>query len=142
MSLTNCIHYFALSSIADSSLSLICVSETHHIHMFALTETGITHFTTSAELLDSVPTGFSLSLPHPVRTNNKNKIISGGTAFLVHDSYQILSSSSHVFKSFAISTVTLELLKYRFTVFNVYCPPSATKAVPLSQFLDDFQTLV
>ena len=69
--------------------------------------------------------------------------INGGTAFLVHDSCQILSSSSPVFKSFEISIVTLKLSKSRLTVFNVYRPPpSSTKAVPFSQFLFDFQTLV
>jgi hypothetical protein len=112
--------------------------------LFALTETCITPFTTSAELLDSIPTEFSLlSFPRPVSPNNKNKIIGGGTAFLVHDSCQILSSSSPVFKSFEISIVTLKLSKSRLTVFNVYRPPlSSTKAAPFSQFLNDFQTLV
>ena len=102
--------------------------------MFALTETWITPFTTSAELLDSVPTGFSLlSFPRPACPNNKNKIIGGGTAFLVHDSCQILSSSSPVFKLFEISIVTLKLSKSRLTVFNVYRPaPSSTKALFLS----------
>ena len=38
---------------------------------------------------------------------------------------------------------TLKLSKSRLTVFNVYRPPpSYTKAVPFSQFLTDFQTLV
>ena len=61
----------------------------------------------------------------------------------VHDSCQILSSSSPVVKSFEISIVTLKLSKSRLTIFNVYRPPpSSTKAVPFSQFLIDFQTLV
>jgi hypothetical protein len=51
--------------------------------MFALTETWINPFTTLAELLNSVPTGFSLnSFPHPACPNNKNNITGGGTAFL------------------------------------------------------------
>ena len=71
LSLTNRVHYTVLSSIAEN----------HHIHMFTLTETWITPFTTSAELLVSVPTRFSLlSFPRPACSNNKNKIIGGDTA--------------------------------------------------------------
>ena len=115
LSLTNRVHYTALSSIAEN----------HHIHLFALTETWITPFTTSAELLDSVPTGFSLlSFPRPACPNNKNKIIGGGTVFLVHDSCRILSSSSPVFKSFEISLSLLNFLNLdsQYSMFIVLLP--------------------
>jgi hypothetical protein len=57
LSLTNSIHYTALS----------CSAEAHHIDLFALTETWITLSNTYAELLESKPTGFSLlSFSRPV----------------------------------------------------------------------------
>ena len=72
-SLTNPTHYSALSSYAVD----------HHVHLFALTETWITPHTTSAELLDSIPRGFSL-LSFPRHTCSTAKVVGGGTAFLVH----------------------------------------------------------
>ena len=134
LSLTNVTHSTALSSIA----------ETHHVDLFALTETWITPSTTSAELFDSIPTGFSLlSFPRPVSSYTKNKIIGGGTAFLVRDSYHILQNSAPVFDSFEIAVITLKLLKSKLTVYNIYRPPpSAAKAVPFSQFITEFQTLI
>ena len=134
LSLTNATHHTALSSIAES----------HHIDLFALTETWITPSTTSAELMDSVPTGFSLlSFPRPASSSAKSKIIGGGTAFLIRDSCHILSNSAPIFKSFEASSVTLKLLKSKLTVFNIYHPPpSSAKSVPFSQFLTDFQTLI
>jgi exonuclease III len=134
MSLTNITHYTALS----------CIAETHHIDLFALTETWISPSTTSAELLDSKPTGFSLfSFPRPVPPCSKKKNVGGGTAFLVRDSCNILSNSVPVFKSFEASAITLKLPKSKLTVFNIYRPPpSSSKAVPFSQFFTDFQTLI
>ena len=94
MSLTNATHYTALS----------CIAEAHHIDLFALTETWITPSTTSAELLESKPDGFSLlSFPRPVSPYSKNIHIGGGTAFLVRDSCHILSNSVPNFKSFEAS---------------------------------------
>ena len=134
LSLTNPTHHTALFSIAES----------HHIDLFALTETWITPHTTSAELLDSIPKGFSLlSFPRPASSSAKSKVIGGGTAFLIRDTYHILSSSAPIFKSFEASSVTLKLPKSKFTVFNIYHPPpSSAKSVPFSQFLIDFQTLI
>jgi hypothetical protein len=112
--------------------------------MFVLTETWINPFTISAKLLNSVHTEFPLLvfLIQLVLTI-KNKITGGGTAFLVHDSFKILSSSYP-------SIVTFKLSESRLTAFNVYRPPpsstkavpSSTKAVPFSQFLIDFQNVV
>ena len=92
--------------------------------------TWITPSTTSAELFDSIPTGFSLlSFPRPVSSYTKNKIIGGGTAFLVRDSCHILYNSAPVFNFFEASVITLELPKSKFAVFNIYRPPhSADKA--------------
>ena len=134
MSLTNITHYTALSSIAEA----------HHIDLFALTETWITPSTTSAELLESKPTGFSLlSFPRPVSPCTKHKQVGGGTAFLVRDTCHILSNSAPVFKSFEASAITIKLPKSKLTVFNIYHPPpSSVKAVPFSQFISDFQTLI
>ena len=91
-SLLNSLHYTAISDLA----------KTRHINLFALTETWITPSTTLAELADATPPDFTLiSTPRPVSPANlKQKIIGGGTAFLVHNSCTIISSSSQIFKSF------------------------------------------
>jgi hypothetical protein len=58
-SLTNPIHYSALSNLAD----------TYNIDLFALTETWISPGTTAVELFDAAPLGFSLIRnPRPVST--------------------------------------------------------------------------
>jgi hypothetical protein len=77
MSLINITHYTALSRTAEA----------HHIDLFALTETWISASTTSAELLESKPTGFSLLSfpPRHVSPCSRNKRIGGCTAFLVRD---------------------------------------------------------
>jgi Endonuclease-reverse transcriptase len=131
---TNITHYTALS----------CIAKTHHIDLFALTETWISPSTTSAELLDSKPTGFSLlSFPRPVSPCSKKKNIGGDTAFLVRHSCNILFNSVPVFKSFEASAITLKLPKSKLTAFNIYRPPPfSTKAVTFSQFVTDFQTLI
>jgi hypothetical protein len=49
LSLTNITHYTVISSITE-----VC-----HIDLFAQTETRITPSTTSVELVESKPTGFS-----------------------------------------------------------------------------------
>ena len=133
LSLTNRVHYTALS----------CLAEDHHVDLFALTETWITPSTTSAELFDSAPPGFSLlSSPRPL-SSTKNKIVRGGTGLLVRDSLQIPSTQSPYFKSFEISAVTLKLPKSKLTVFSIYRPPpSSFRAVPFSQFLVDFQAVI
>jgi hypothetical protein len=66
-------------------------AEAHHIDLLAPTETWISTSTTSAELLESKPTGFSLlSFPRPVSPCSKNKHIGGDTDFLVRESCHIL----------------------------------------------------
>ena len=61
------------------------------MNLFALTETWITPSTTLAELADATPPDFTLiSTPRPDSPANlKQKIIGGGTAFLVHNSCTI-----------------------------------------------------
>ena len=111
-SLPNSLHYTAISDLA----------QTRHINLFALTETWITPSTTLAELADATPPDFTLiSTPRPVSPANlKQKIIGGGTAFLVHNSCTIISSSSQIFKSFEMSSITIKLLNSKLTVFNIY----------------------
>ena len=77
-SLTNQLHY---TGLADLAL-------THHINLFALSETWVTPSTTFSELSEATPPEFSLiSTPRPVSpTNQKKKIVGGGTAFLNSDS--------------------------------------------------------
>ena len=125
-------HYTAIADIAN----------TNHIHLFALTETWISPSTSQAELLDSVPSGFTIiSTPRP--SNKKSGVVGGGTAFLIRDPCTILSSPTRTFKSFEFSSVTLKLQTAKLTVFNVYRPPSSTKnRQPMSQFFKDLDTLI
>ena len=147
-SLLNSLHYTAISDLA----------QTQHINLFALTETWITPSTTLAELADATPPDFTLiSTPRPVSPANlKQKIIGGGTAFLVHNSCTIISSSSQIFKSFEMSSITIKLLKSKLTVFNIYrnhyLPNTSKKSntpsksshdpVPFSDFLADLHILI
>ena len=138
-SLTNQLHYTALSDLAL----------THNINLFALSETWVTPSTTFSELSEATPPEFSLiSTPRPVsQTNQKKKIVGGGTAFLIHDSSTIVSTSSEIFKSFELSSITIKLLKSKLTVFNIYrnhyqTNTSTHDPVPFSDFLIDFQTFI
>ena len=138
-SLTNQLHYTALADLAH----------THNINLFALSETWVTPSTTISELSEATPPEFSLiSTPRPVSpTNEKKKIVGGGTAFLIHNSSTIVSTSSEIFKSFELSSITIKLLKSKLTVFNIYrnhylTNTSSHDPVPFSDFLIDFQTFI
>ena len=75
-SLTNPLHYTAIADLAN----------THNINVFALTETWISPKTTSAEILDSIPHGYTLiSTPRPVPASYTSSVIGGGTAFLIKE---------------------------------------------------------
>jgi exonuclease III len=136
-SLTNPIHYTALSDLAD----------TYNIDLFALTETWISPNTTSAELFDATPPGFSLiSNPRPVSTSKISSIVGGSTAFLIRHPYSLLSSPSYSFSSFEISNVTLKLPEGKLSVFNIYRPPTSLSKSrnksSFSHFLEDFQSFI
>ena len=136
-SLLNPLKYTAISDLADS----------HHVDLFALTETWITSSATSAELRNATPSGFSLiNCPRPAPATNSH-IVGGGTAFLVREPAFILKTPpSQTFKSFEMSSVTLKLFNSKLTVFNIYRPPPANtttrKAVPFSLFLTEFDSLL
>ena len=99
-SLTNPLHFTALADLAESN----------NIHIFALTETWINPNTTSAQLFDSIPHGFTLfSNPRPVSSSCSSSVVGGGTAFLIRESITLISSADTTFESFEMSTVTLKL---------------------------------
>jgi exonuclease III len=137
-SLLNPLKFTAISDLAES----------RHIDLFALTETWITSSSTTAEILNATPPGFTLiSCPRPAPTVlTKSHIVGGGTAFLIREPTTLLSTPSQTFKSFEMSSVTLKLFKSNLTVFNVYRPPPATtktrKPVSFSDFLTDLDTLL
>jgi exonuclease III len=136
-SFTNPLHYTAIADLAD----------THNIHVFALTETWISHNTTSAQLFDAIPHGFTfISTPRPILDSNTSSIVGGGTAFLIREPCKLLSSPTATFKSFELSTVTIKLPHSNLAVYNIYRPPlspaKSRHSVPFSQFLEDFQTLI
>jgi exonuclease III len=137
-SLTNPLHYTALADLAESN----------NIDIFALTETWINPNTTSAQLFDSIPHGFTLiSNPRPVSSSCTSSVVGGGTAFLIREPFTLISSPEVTFKSFEMSIVTLKLPHSKLSLFNIYRPPSSSSvksrdSTSFSQFLDDFQTLI
>ena len=136
-SLTNPRHYTALADLAES----------HNIHIFPLTETWLHPNSTSAEIFDAIPHGFTfISNPRPVPPTCTSSVVGGGTAFLIRDPCTLLSSPTAIFKSFEMSTITLRLAQSKLTIFNIYRPPSSSAksrdTASFSQFLEDFQTLV
>jgi hypothetical protein len=115
-SLTNSVHYTALTDLADI----------YNIDLFALTEIWISPSTTATELFDATPPGFSLiSNPRPVSTAKISSIVGGGTAFLIRNPDSLISTPSYGFSSFEISNVTLKLQKGKLSVFNIYRPPTS-----------------
>ena len=136
-SFTNPLHYTALADLAY----------TYSIDLFALTETWVSSNTTSAELLDATPPGFTLiSNPRPVSSSTISSVVGGGTAFLIRQPCTLLTCPTPTFNSFEISGLTLKLSKSKFTVYNIYRPPiSQAKSrikSSFSQFLDDFQCFI
>ena len=72
-----------------------------------------------------------------------DKILGGGTAFLILDSICIIFNPCHNYKSFECSSVTLKLPSSTFTVSNIYRRPTSSKySETLSVFLDEFQTFL
>jgi len=136
-SFTNPLHYTAIADFAD----------THNIDVFALSETWISPNTTSAQLFDAIPHGFTfISTPRPVPDSRTSSTVGGGTAFLLRESCKLLSSPTTTFKSFEMSTVTIKLSQSKLALYNIYRPPQSTAksrhSVSFSQFLEDFQTLI
>ena len=103
--------------------------------------------TTSAQLFESIPHGFTLiNNPRPVSSSCTSSVVGGGTAFLIRDPFTLISSPDITFKSFEMSTVTLKLPHSKLSLFNIYrLPFSSAKSqdtASFSQFLDDSQTLI
>jgi exonuclease III len=136
-SFTNPLHYTAIADLVD----------TYNIDVFALTETWISPNTTSAQLFDAIPHGFTfISTPRLVPDSCTSSIVGGGTAFLLREPCKLLSTPTTTFKSFEMSTVTIKLPHSNLALYNIYRPPQSTTksrhSVSFSQFLEDFQTLI
>jgi len=70
---TNHLHYTAIADLADT-------------HNIALSETWISPSTTSAQLFDAIPRGFTfIDTPRPVPDSWTSSIVGGGTAFLLRE---------------------------------------------------------
>ena len=133
-SLTNPLHYTSLPTLAAD----------FSIHLFAITETWVSPNTTNFEIKSCIPDNFYIySFPRP-SSSTSNSIVGGGTAFFLHNSCSFLSTSSHIYKSFEMSSITFKVSSSKLTVFNIYRPPpsSSTKCrsfVSFSTFLSEFQ---
>ena len=64
------------------------------------------------------------------------------TGFLIREPFTQLPASLPDFSSFESSNVTLKLPHTELSVFNIYRPPSATRRVPFSNFLDEFSSFL
>jgi len=81
-SFTNPLQYTAIADLAD----------THNIDVYALSETWISPNTTSAQLIDAIPRGFTfINTPRPVPDSYTSSIVGGGTAFLLREPGKLLS---------------------------------------------------
>jgi hypothetical protein len=101
-SLTNPVHYTALSDLAD----------TYNIDLFALSETWISPSTTAAELFDATPPGFSLICnPRHVSTTKISSIVGGGTAFLIRHPDSLISTLPTVSALLRFQMLLLNFLK-------------------------------
>ena len=78
-SLLNSLHKAAIFDLADSN----------HPDVFALSETWVRSTTTHSDLMDAIPTGYSL-LSQP--RDSDSATVGGGLAFLVHESLTNISS--------------------------------------------------
>jgi len=88
-------HYTAIADVADS----------RNIDAVALTETWISPNTTSAQLCDAIPRGFTfINIPCPVPDSCTSSIVGGGTAFLLRESCKLLSTPNATFKSLELSS--------------------------------------
>jgi len=107
-SLLNPLKYTAISDLAD----------TRNIDVFALTETWITPSATPSELLYATRSGFFL-VSHPrIAPANHAHFVGGGIAFLLRDSAVIIKSPScPTFKTFELSSVTLNVSS-NFSIVN------------------------
>ena len=117
---------------------------TYSLH-YCLTETWIKPSTTSYELINCTPHNHSLlSFPrHPSTHTRSSCNIGGGTGFLIREPFTQLPTSIPAFSSFESSGITLKLLHWKLSVFNVYPPPNSspfTKSVTL--FLDEFHSFL
>ena len=98
-------------------------------------------------LVNAISHAFTfISTPSLVLDSFLSSVIGGGTAFLIREPCNLLSSPTAIFKSFEMSSVTMKLPHSKLTLYNIYRPPpSAAKSrlsVSFSQFLNDFQTLI
>jgi len=133
-SFTNLLHYNAIADLAD----------THNIDAFALSETWISPNTTSAQLFDAIPRGFTfINTSRPVLDSCTSSIVGGGTAFLLR--FNLENFSPHLL--LLLNPLNcLQLQSNYLALYNIYRPPQSTTksrhSVSFSQFLEDFQTLI
>ena len=123
------------------------ITDSLHPDLICLTETWVTPDTSSSCLADVTPSGYSLfSFPSSIykpTLSTLARTLGGGTAFLVREPFSAVSLSSPTYSSFDVSSITLQLLSSKLTVFNIYRRPSSSvHSQKLSTFFDQFQTFL
>ena len=84
-----------------------------------------------------------LVIPALQKNHISDKILGGGTAFLILDSISIILYLPHNYKTVECSSVTVKLPSSTLTVFNIYRSLTSSKYTqPISVFLDEFQTFL
>ena len=126
-------HVTALNNLTDN----------HKPDIIALTETWIRSSTTTVELIDSTPPGYSLfSAPRSYTGNPSKPILAAGTAFLIKEPF-IQNSAAHHYSSFEYSSITLKSSKAQLTLFNIYRPPPPSPySQSFSTFLNQFSSFL
>jgi len=96
--------------------------------VFALSETWISPNTTSFQLFDAIPRGFTfINTPRPVPDSSTSLIVA--QHFF---SVSLLSTPTATFKTFELSSVTIKLPHSNLALYNTYCPPQSNIILCLS----------
>ena len=129
--------------IPEHVTALNDLTDNHKPDIIALTDTWIRSSTTSAEIIDSTPSCYSLFSASRSHTSNPSKpILAGGTAFLIKEPF-IQNSAAHHYSSFEYSSITVKFSKAQLTLFNVYRPPPPSPySQPFSTFHNQFSSFL
>ena len=124
------LHSAALSGLVDL----------HKPDLVCLSETWIKPTTTSTELINCTPPGYTF-ISTPLNFTRNSSFTGGGTGILIREPFTQLPLSTPSFSSFESSFLALKFLHSNLLVFNIYHrPSSSTFSKPCSVFLDEFSS--
>jgi hypothetical protein len=116
------------------------LSTTAQPDIFALSETWLQPTCTPSALSDATPSGYSL---HSQPRSSSHPCIGGGLAFLTRKSFPTSSGPIFTSTSFENLAITTQLSSSKFTVFNIYRPPTSSKfASSFGSFITEFDSFL